>query len=463
VWTSTVGIIGGGPGGLMTAYALQKAANCPVRMTLFEASDRLGGKILTPRFQHAPVRYEAGAAEFYDYAMFDDDPLKELIAELGLSVRKMGGSAAIMNGNIVSNLDDLRSHLGPRAAAALSAFDRLAKDRITPQEFYHSDHPDGTTPEPDTGRFDTVLAGIGEPEARRYIEHLIHSDLATEPCQTSPAYGLHNYLMNDPAYMNLYGIEGGNEQLPQALASRIDATVRLGHEVRGVARADNGRLRVSSVHGGRLLQDDFDFVVVALPHSHLGSLQFGGDRLAAAMRRHHAHYNYPAHYLRITALFARPFWRDYFTDSYCMLDRFGGCCLYDESSREPGGSHGVLGWLLGGVAAEQMSLLTDDQLVAEAIDSLPPLLAHGRDDFIEARVHRWVGAVSAIPGGAARQSLDRSHQPDPAGHPNLFVVGDYLLDSTLNGVLDSAQYVAAWLAATMSEHADGFCSLKGRR
>jgi hypothetical protein len=36
--------------------------------------------------------------------------------------------------------------------------------------------------------------------------------------------------------------------------------------------------------------------------------------------------------------------------------------------------------------------------------------------------------------------------------PDLFVVGDYLFDSTLNGVLDSADYVASWLAALMTEH-----------
>jgi hypothetical protein len=35
-------------------------------------------------------------------------------------------------------------------------------------------------------------------------------------------------------------------------------------------------------------------------------------------------------------------------------------------------------------------------------------------------------------------------------HPNLFLVGDYLFDSTLNGVLDSADYVAAWLAAQIA-------------
>jgi hypothetical protein len=32
------------------------------------------------------------------------------------------------------------------------------------------------------------------------------------------------------------------------------------------------------------------------------------------------------------------------------------------------------------------------------------------------------------------------------------LVGDYLFDSTINGVLDSAQYVAGWIAANMSEH-----------
>ena len=30
-------------------------------------------------------------------------------------------------------------------------------------------------------------------------------------------------------------------------------------------------------------------------------------------------------------------------------------------------------------------------------------------------------------------------------HPDLFVVGDYLFDSTINGVLDSADVVAEWI------------------
>lgn len=449
VWN--VGIIGGGPGGLMTAYTLQKLANSPLRITLFEAGPRLGGKILTPRFNALPLSYEAGAAEFYDYSQFEDDSLKALIAELGLPIRPMGGPAVVMDQRILANLDDIRDALGPQACLAVQAFDRMAKDRQTPQEFYHSDFPDGASQPCLECRFDTLLDKIAEPAARQYVQHLIHSDLAAETHQTNVPYGLQNYLMNDPSYMHLYGIEGGNERLPQALAERIDARVLLEHPVAEVGKSAAGMLRVHSRPASGNRHDDFDFVVIALPHNRLPSVAYGGDTLAAAMARHRADYDYPAHYLRITILFDQPFWRDAFSDSYWMLDRFGGCCLYDESSRDPGCSHGILGWLLGGEAAEQLNELSDDQLIAAALDSLPSFLKRGRHDFIEGRVHRWKSAVNAIPGGVKPKPLQHRHQPEPVEHGNLFVVGDYLFDSTLNGVLDSAEYVSAWIAAEMAD------------
>jgi protoporphyrinogen oxidase len=446
-----VGIVGGGPGGLMTAHSLQKQATSAVRITLFEASSRLGGKILTPRFDSEPVRYEAGAAEFYDYSAFDDDPLKELIAELGLPISPMGGPAVISDHRVLANLDDIRDQLGPSAHRALIAFDRQAKDSMTPREFYHSDDPDGAYPLPDSRRFDSMLAEIAEPQARRLIEHLIHSDLATEPCRTSVAYGLQNYLMNDPAYMQLYGIVGGNEQLPRALAERLAADIRLEHCVTNVSRSDTGQLRITSLHQETTRTEEFDFVIICLPHNQIPSLSFPEPRLAAAIQSHLDYYNYPAHYLRVTMLFTRPFWRGTLNDSYWMLDRFGGCCLYDESARDPLSTRGVLGWLLGGDMANEASQWSDERLVAEALDSLPAFLSAGRDELIEARVHRWVAAVNAMPGGLVAKNLDRRHQPEPQEHGRLFLVGDYLFDSTLNGVLDSAEYVSAWIAAEMAD------------
>ena len=46
-------------------------------------------------------------------------------------------------------------------------------------------------------------------------------------------------------------------------------------------------------------------------------------------------------------------------------------------------------------------------------------------------------ACLRVAGFPMREPESR-HYPDVAGHPDLYVVGDYLFDSTLNGVLDSA-------------------------
>ena len=446
-----VAIVGGGPGGLFTAYELQRIADRPLAVTIFEASDRLGGKVITPRFESADVRYEAGAAEFYEYEHLGHDPLKELIRELGLPIRPMGGPAVIVEGQVVANLDDLRERLGADAERSLLDFDRRARDRMTPREFYRSGDVDLPPSPAGLRRFDTTLSEIACPNARRYVEHLIHSDLAAEPSQTNEEFGLQNFLMNDPAYMRLYGIEGGNARLVEALAERIEATVRLGRRVESVERAPSGAMVVCSQGDDGAHAEEFDFVVVALPHAGVAKVSFLGDGLREAVAAHHAHHDHPAHYLRITMLFDRPFWRGSLSDSFWMLDRFGGCCLYDESSRDPSASHGVLGWLLGGEAAKAYAQADDAAILTAAFDALPPILSQARERLIEARIHRWVGEVSALPGGSTPWPRDRRHCPDPLGHPNLFMVGDYLYDSTLNGVLDSAEHVAGWIAAHVSE------------
>jgi monoamine oxidase len=445
----SVGIIGGGPGGLLLAYQLQKRSHLPFSTTLFEAGGRLGGKILTNQFAGAPIQYEAGAAELYDYSVVGEDPLRELIAELGLSTRPMGGATVILKDRILANTDDIRDELGAPAWRALEQFDRSSKDWMNPREFYRSDGDSADATAQLRESFQAVLSEIPDEAARCYVRTMVHSDLATEPHQTNGSYGLQNYLMNDPAYLRLYTIDGGIERLPQELANRLEATVLLHQPAVRVEKAQAGKLRVHSRQAGVLVASDFDFVVAALPHNCLQAVAWGGQRLAEAMRRHHAHYDYPAHYLRVSILFHKPFWREHINESYFMLDAFGGCCLYDETSRNGSDTHGVLGWLLGGEPALTLSGCSDDDLIRKMLDALPSFLQHGRAHVIEGRVHRWVGAVNGLPAGCPARDMETRHQPEPLEHPNLLVVGDYLFDATLNGVLDSADYVAEWLVAEM--------------
>jgi monoamine oxidase len=453
-----IAIIGGGPGGLMTAYLLERRSPSPLDITLFEASPRLGGKVLTPRFESAPIRYEAGAAELYDYSQLGPDPLKDLITELGLTTTTMRGGTVVIGDKFLKTEADVRAAFGDATCEALRQFNRLAKRAISPAEYYESDWKADNDDPMASHTFRALLARIKDPAARRFVEVAVHSDLATEPHLTSAMYGLQNYLMDEPEYMRLYTIDGGIERLPQELAGRLAAKIELNRPVVRVEKTATEDYRVYSRRRGEVVGEDFDFVVVALPNNWLTAIEWAGPDLAAAMHRHHRHYDYPAHYLRISALFERPFWRDRVADSYFMLDAFGGCCVYDESSRngagapaEGGSTHGVLGWLLAGDAALNLSNLPDRDLVEAALDSLPKALRHGREWFLEGQVHRWVGTVNGLPGGFPTREPDSRHVPEPDQHPWLFVVGDYLFDSTLNGVLDSADVVAEWVLEEIAE------------
>ena len=83
-----IGIIGGGPGGLFTAYRLEQSV--PLLSTsLFSSHQSTRGKLLTERFSSSDIHYEAGAAEFYDYSVIDEDPLRELIEQFGLRTQSM--------------------------------------------------------------------------------------------------------------------------------------------------------------------------------------------------------------------------------------------------------------------------------------------------------------------------------------------------------------------------------------
>jgi monoamine oxidase len=438
-------IIGAGPGGLMAAYELQKCMRHPIQVTIYEASSRIGGKIQTLKMNSGAL-YEAGAAEFYDYSQIDEDPLRDLIDELGLSITRMEGSGVLTKHGAVVTQDDYISVLGPRSARALLDFDRQARDWISPKEFYSSDGTQKTMECKESSRFDEYMSRVASPCAREYLTTLIHSDLAAEPCQTNIEYGLQNYVMNHPSYMELYSIEGGNEKLPQELAKRIQAITKLEHRVETVVATGSQGVRLGLIDNGERHHAEYDAVIVALPLNHLKGVHFADDTLADGIKNHLVHYDHPAQYLRVTIQFRTPFWRQWMKQSFTMHHAFGGCCLYDESIRHPGKDAALLGWLIAGDNAKAMMDLSDADCIHQVLSSLPNMDDDLLAQVMDGRVHRWKDAVNAMPGGSTPRSLLLRHQPVKS-RPQVYLVGDYLYDSTLNGVLDAATNVAHWIAA----------------
>ena len=115
-------IVGGGPGGLMSAWYLKKKLGDLCRVTIYEASDRVGGKIVTRKFDTAPAMYEAGVAEIYDYSMTGPDPLRELIQHFGLQTIPMDAEQVQLDGVLLNDVPGMRRKYGAKTAAAIEAF-----------------------------------------------------------------------------------------------------------------------------------------------------------------------------------------------------------------------------------------------------------------------------------------------------------------------------------------------------
>lgn len=441
-----VAIVGGGPSALFSAYLLEQKSSEALDVTLFEARDRLGGKVQTTRFAAAPIPYEAGVAELYRYA---DDPLWLLVTErLGLPVIPMEGDAVVFEGKLLETEADVARHFGERTVQSLRDFQRRARAARPFGEFYGGGWPADNKHRYAGKTLRDLLSRVRDPVARRYIEVLVHSDVATEPHATSALYGIDNYLINERDYCRLYSVEGGIARLISALSARLSARIELSARVAGVEKTEEGTYRLSIERDGRASSEDFDAVVMALPVYSIRQIAFGGKHLRRAIERHIGRYDDPAHYLRVTALFREPFWRGSIRGSYFIHDAFGGCCVYDEGARFPTGGHGVLSWLLGGSDALAMSALDDEALVRRVIDSLPAVIAPpgaAREQLLEGRVHRFIGMVSGRPGGLRIDGSRRRHRPEPAEHAGLLLAGDYLFDATTNGAFDSADIATSLL------------------
>lgn len=432
-------IVGGGPGGLMSAWHLKRKLGEDCRITIFEASERLGGKVLTRRFDAAPAMYEAGVAEIYDYSITGPDPLRELIQHFGLQTIPMDAEQIELDGELLSDVAGMRRKFGTRTADAIEAFRKRCTEMISPIQYYEGvGAKDNEHPWRRLNAEELLDREVKDDTAKRFFKVMARTDVATESHNTSALNALKNYVMDIDGYISLYSIQNGNEQLIECLQSEVDADIELNHRVLKVGKAESGRYRLNMMNGKGPETREFDLVLLCLPHSWLATLGWEGEALRRSMVRHISYFDRPAHYLRVSMLFDEPFWGEKIKGAWFMSEAFGGCCVYNEGARHDVGRNGVLNFLIAGADALAFANLLDTDLVEAALKALPVSLGDARAHFLEAKVHRWLSSVNAVPGGLPARNVMTNHRPEPKKHPGLVLVGDYLFDSTLNGLLDSS-------------------------
>ena len=338
-----VAIVGGGPGGLFAAWHLRAKAGDSCEIAIFEASERVGGKIVTREFSGVGP-YEAGVAEIYDYSRLGPDPLHDLIIkDLGLKVNYLQGGPCVLGDKIILAADDLADHFGDRTRDEAKAFRARCAEMLSPEDFYLSvARVDNEHPWAKISGEALLASQIKDDNARRYVRTMAHSDVAAAPHQTNGLTFLKNALMDIDGYMDMFSVIGGNEQIVTGLVDEIDAEIRLNSNVVAVQPLPDGTYRLEvDVYGVRETATA-DFVIVALPLTALSTINWRTQALQEAIDRHIGYFDRPGHYLRATLLFKRPFWREHLPADWWMLDAFDGCCVYDESARNDFSGKGAL-------------------------------------------------------------------------------------------------------------------------
>src|SRR6266436_2355035 len=453
-------IVGGGPGGLMSAWYLKRKLGELCRVTILEASDRLGGKILTRKFDSVPAMYEAGVAEIYDYSMTGPDPLRELIQHFGLQTIPMDAEQVLLDGELLNDVPGMRRKYGAKTAEAIEAFRNRCAEMVSPIEYYEGvGAHDNEHPWAFITCEELLDREVEDSTAKRFLKVMARSDIATESHNTNGLNALKNFVMDIEGYIGLYSIQNGNEQLVDCLLSEVDADIQLNHRVLKVGKTEAGRYQLNMMNGKGPETRDFDLVLMCLPHSWLATMRWDSEQLRKSMVKHISYFDRPAHYLRVSILFDGPFWGEKIPGAWFMSEAFGGCCVYNEGARHDVGKHGVLNWLIAGSDALAFANLSDHELVAAALKSLPASFGDARAHFMEGKIHRWLSSVNALPGGLPARDVMTNHRPEPKQHPGLVVVGDYLFDSTLNGLLDSSDAATDIIVTEMMKlrraHRDG--------
>jgi len=433
-----VTIIGAGVGGLATALFLKEKGQWDIE--IYEKSKRIGGRIKTSRFETVPVKYEAGAAELY---RINKDPnLENLVDDLRLSKVEMKGfPTVVMGGEIIRDQEGIHRLLGEKTAQAVERFLEKGK-KIRPQKEFAGGGTQEDNNHPWIRKsFRKILSEIQDKRAERYLAIKAHCDVATEPNKTHGLFGFDNLLIDETDYCQLYSLTKGNEELISALERKLSGVlINKGATLKRVEKSGK-RFKLTLQKDQRNEEIFTDILILNLAHNHLSKIEYEDGRLNAKMQELIKHYDHDTHYTRVTILFKKKFWREVFGEDYFVLDSFLGCCVYDESARKDTGQYGVLSWLISGGPAWELAKDSDREVVKEVLRSLPKsLLSLGRNQFIEGRVDRWVRGVSAIPGGTTIKGDISRYLPDTES-PNFFVVGDYMTDTTINGVLGSVKLV----------------------
>jgi monoamine oxidase len=351
-----IAIIGAGMAGLMCARTLEKAG---YRATLYEAHNRVGGRMWTQRDLPGGQLLELGG-ELIDT---EHMVLRTLATELDLTLDDLADYDAevqaevfYMGGRVVSEEEILTAwaKVHGQIAADLAAAD--------------SDEAELTRL--DALSLHDYLAGLPnlEPTLRDILDLAYVCEYGL-PTQEQSAMNLIWLIgLDSPDTFEIFGTSDerfhthqGNDALPTRVAEALESKVETGHRLVRVTTRPDGRHRLTFEVGRTTVEATYDHVVLTLPWTILRDVEFL-PALPEAKAFMIANLGYGTNAKLMLGFDSRP-WRKTHGKSGSTLTDNGPQTIW-ETSRGQAGAEGILtvftggaeGLIVGGSSAEARAL-----------------------------------------------------------------------------------------------------------
>jgi monoamine oxidase len=271
-----IAVVGGGVAGLTAAYRLARAGQ---RVTLYEAGDRLGGRMFTRRDFNEDGQFCELGGELVDS---NHTALRTLAGELGVEIQRVAPEAGeefyYIDGRLRTQRDMIDPVTRRGAYARLAA--RIGEDQnalLDAQENWtaHARELDATALSDYLARVSNLaprwamdvldLAYRGEyglPTSEQSALNLV------DFIGTETEHGFHVFGDSDEAFR----IAGGSSSLPEALVSRIGGAAQMRHALVAIARTEGGLQLTFEAPEGRV-EREHTHVILATPFTKLRTVE----------------------------------------------------------------------------------------------------------------------------------------------------------------------------------------------
>jgi monoamine oxidase len=262
-------IVGAGISGLSAAYQLKKDYGLDAQV--YEASERVGGRVFTKSYPKEGVRVELGAS-FIDN---DHYAIRALAEELQLKLAPLknegrGERIFLFDGKTL-NLCELYNLFLPTLKLIQRDLDQISRekrendaeitateaqiDKLTIRQYLNSlDAPELFHRLVDATQFTEYGARIDKMTAMSLLD-LITIDFAHQ-----------SFAMDGQLGDEGHKISGGNSLVPQRLAELLTYPIKLHHQLTEVSLMDDNRtFNLRFLHNNEIVNVEADYLILALP------------------------------------------------------------------------------------------------------------------------------------------------------------------------------------------------------